>query len=269
MVEEQKETLGLPTVEELCLEVALYKSIPLNDTNANARWLHDVENFTKNFDCYCVGCGRISVFQSQAVRGSFIRNKIFNPRHISLYLECSRNQKHDLLLLFIFEDMNIIKIGQYPSMADLASSDIQKYRKILDNDSYKEFSRSVGLISHGVGIGAFVYLRRIFEKLISEAYEQTKLQPDWEDDIYQKSRMDEKIGLLQNYLPVFLVENKVLYSILSKGIHDLTEVECLEAFPVIKLGIELILDEKIQEKKRKDKIKVAKKSIGQLSEQLK
>jgi len=55
-------------------------------------------------------------------------------------------------------------------------------------------------------------------------------------------------------LPTAL-QNPNLYTILSKGIHELTEEECLEMFPMIKIGIELILDERIAEKEREKKRK--------------
>ncbi len=40
-----------------------------------------------------------------------------------------------------------------------------------------------------------------------------------------------------------------MYSILSKGIHELSEEECLQYFKLMKIGIELILDEQLEEKK--------------------
>jgi hypothetical protein len=61
------------------------------------------------------------------------------------------------------------------------------------------------------------------------------------------------------------VEHKVLYAILSKGIHELSEEECLQAFPVVRLGIELILDEKIEQQEKERKIKDASKAIQNLS----
>ena len=81
--------------------------------------------------------------------------------------------------------------------------------------------------------------------------------------------MDEKIGLLKDYLPSFLVENKSIYSILSKGIHELDENTCLEYFETMKLGIEIILDQKLEKKKQKDKEEEAKKRIAQLNGKLK
>ena len=60
--------------------------------------------------------------------------------------------------------------------------------------------------------------------------------------------MDEKIKLLEDYLPAFLVQNRRLYGILSKGVHELSEAECIKAFPTVKGGLELILDERLAAK---------------------
>ena len=48
---------------------------------------------------------------------------------------------------------------------------------------------------------------------------------------------------------------------MSKGIHELSENECLKHFSVIKLGIELILDEKLDALKKEEKLKAASKAI--------
>ena len=151
----------------------------------------------------------------------------------------------------------IKKVGQCFSIADYQNHDIKKYRKVLGKEMYNEFSKAVGLFSHGVGIGSFVYLRRIIEIfVIQEAYDNESKKDGFNDEFYQKSRIKEKIDLLKDSIPEFLVSNKSLYGILSKGIHELSEKECLEIFPVLKTSIEYILDEikakrELEEKKLK------------------
>ncbi len=77
--------------------------------------------------------------------------------------------------------------------------------------------------------------------------------------------MTEKIALLSDHLPVFLVENRSLYGILSKGVHDLTEEECLSFFPAVKVAIELILDDKLEQMERDRKVKKAKAAINTIA----
>ena len=69
----------------------------------------------------------------------------------------------------------------------------------------------------------------------------------WDDAVFLKSRMDDKIKLLSFTLPKLLVEHSGMYSILSKGIHELSEQECLRYFNTLRLGIGMILDEELAE----------------------
>jgi len=154
-------------------------------------------------------------------------------------------------------------------MADIEQGQVQHYRSVLDKAHYQELNRALGLASHGVGIGSFVYLRRIFERLVDEARAKASEEADWDEDAYSKARMDEKIQLLKSYLPEFLVEQRGLYGILSLGIHSLDEETCLTHFPVIRTGIELILDQKLAVEQQKRKMAEAKKQIGQIQQQMK
>jgi len=55
-----------------------------------------------------------------------------------------------------------------------------------------------------------------------------------------------------------------LYAILSKGIHSSDEDECVKYFDAVRLGIELILDEKLEQQKKLEKIAQAKQAIQQI-----
>lgn len=184
-------------------------------------------------------------------------------------LTCVRTK--ELIYVFIFFDIKnstIQKIGQYQSIADFHISQIKKYDKVLSKEKLKEFTRAIGLAANGVGIGSFVYLRRIFEDLIEEAHLKAKITNAWDDEKFAKQRMSEKIELLKEFLPAFLVENKTIYGILSIGIHSLKEEECLAYFETVKVGIELILDEKVDLLIKKKKIDDAKSKIALLTSKI-
>src|SRR4030095_4835381 len=98
-------------------------------------------------------------------------------------------------VFYVFYHLNLssdefMKIGQYPSIADLHISKIKNYDKILTKEQLKEFTRGIGLAANGVGIGSFVYLRRIFEDLIDEAREKADKE-GLDVTNYNKIRMDE------------------------------------------------------------------------------
>jgi hypothetical protein len=81
--------------------------------------------------------------------------------------------------------------------------------------------------------------------------------------------MDEKIEMLREHLPAFFVKNENIYGISSKGIHELTESECLSSFEPLQVEIELILDEKIEQAEKKRKKQQAKAAIQKIKQQIK
>ncbi len=248
MSNEEALTETFPDFPDLCLNTPLYLSIPFE--KGDVPKLRDIEFYMGHLDCYCLECKQPSVFTSDqdTIYGrSFEFYERKQKDIVERHFFCSRNNSHELNFYFRFHNSTVTKIGQYPSMADLATHDIRKYRRVLGANRYSEFSRAVGLVSHGVGIGSFIYLRRIIEQLIEDSHQIEIKSDGWNEDQYIRSRTSEKIKMLENSLPEFLVANKPIYSILSKGIHDLEEQECLDSFHIVKVGIELILDEKLQE----------------------
>jgi len=189
---------------------------------------------TKTFDCFCDGCNQNSTFKQfnpNDVSGDLaahnlraLQNNIFTITYL-----CTRDEKHKMVFhLFYSIDNTIEKIGQYPSLASITKPELRKYRTVLPNEKYLELIKGVGLHSHSAGIGAFVYLRRIFEFLIEEAHVKAQSDGNWDDKAYNDGRgMDAKVQMLSKFLPPFLVEHKQLYGIMSYGVLELSEELCI------------------------------------------
>lgn len=193
-----------------------------------------------------------------------------NGGFTNLEVKCKRSDNvFHFYILWIPENSELSKVGQYPSVADFHISEIKQYSKLLTKEKLKEFTRAIGLAANGVGIGSFVYLRRIFEFLILDAYQNAKSENKINEEEFKTARMDKKIEFLEHYLPNFLTENKTVYSILSQGVHNLDEQTCLEHFDTLRVGIEIMLDEKLEEQKKLEKTELAKKKIADLKSKLK
>ena len=85
------------------------------------------------------------------------------------------------------------------------------------------------------------YLPDIMTFLIQKCFDENSTDKGWVVADFQKLRVPERIGFLKDYLPDFLVKNKQVYGILSEGIHELTEEDCLgqvtrETCPTIRRG---------------------------------
>ncbi len=277
---------SLPQPEEFFLDIPLYQSF--KTTKACAEGLGKVVFFNGKVDAYCIHCKKDSVFSSNTQNpvDAKLRNAkasttyydgdalayneiLAKTRYFLVTLECARNSNHTIVFIFSLVNDMFTKIGQAPSSADLTHAEIVKYIHVLGQEKYAEFNRAIGLSAHGVGIGSFVYLRRILEGLIEDAHFKAKTAAGWDDEAYQKGRIVEKILQLQNFLPQFLIEKRMIYSILSKGIHELSEEECLSMFPLLKAGIEFILDEKLQDVERQKKMQEVTKSLSKLVQQIK
>lgn len=142
------------------------------------------------------------------------------------------------------EEDVIEKVGQYPSVADIHIAQVKKYRKVLGESYIRDFTKAIGLAANGIGTGAFVYLRRIFEHLVIEIGEEAIKSGDVDRVSFESSKMDNKLLMLSKYLPEVITANKPLYGVLSAGIHSLSEDTCLEYFSSVRTVIELILDER-------------------------
>lgn len=155
----------------------------------------------------------------------------------------------------------IQRIGQQPFYGDLHIVQVKKYSHVLSVWQIGELTRAVGLASHDVGVGAYVYLRRIFKSLVEEAHQSALSHSGWDEEPYQRARMSERITLLKSHLPSFLIEHPGMYALLSKGIHELSEDDCLKHFETLRIGVELILDERLDLRERALKIAAAKTAI--------
>lgn len=176
--------------------------------------------------------------------------------------------KHFISYSFVVKDNYLIKTGQYPSVNDLINSKLKRYKKI-DYDLFQELQLANGLFSHGVGIGSFVYLRRVIEKYIVNEKYKKHLQSQQsitysEIDNRLKDKFADKINVLKDDLSELLHGNTKIYTILSSGIHELSNEVCLELFPVIFDSICIILDEEIERKEMAAKRKELAKKLNKL-----
>lgn len=260
----------------------------LCDITDNDLFIFEKEGKWEEFLDSCVRCCKDTILNSASeIRRDYICGfdsshrvfvdfRIYDPiepddfnEYASLLDASDKNSKEIIGAFEYLQNCLIIqKVGQYPSLADLQMYNIEKYRKILGNNSYRDFTRALGLWADGIGAGAFLYLRRILERLVEEKHQELIKESDWDEDNYIKSRFDNRIKILDEcgivIFPKELNDIKTrLYGVLSKGVHESTDDECNELFPYVEFSIERILDEQIKQKELEEKIKRLKNKINQ------
>lgn len=181
--------------------------------------------------------------------------------------QCAMDARHYTDYIVRAEGNMLVKIGQFPSIADLTFPELDKYKKVLSSTDRKEFGRALGLYAHGIGAGSYVYLRRIFERLLMQAKEIAGSAIN--ESEFSKAHVDEKITMLSDYLPNMLTSNPTIYGILSKGIHELSEKECITYFPVLKECICMILGEWEEIRKKKEQETALASALSKISSSIK
>lgn len=281
------------TVGEFLFDLPLYHKVSRDDSEDIINFLmigglgkREVDGYNPIEQCestFAMFCSAYNTVQSPLGRGhlevSYVSGKSEKFDTFEVILKCKRYGTFLHYLVHAEYDnedyehshiMSISKVGQYPSVADFHIGQVHKYDKVLPKDKMREFTKAIGLAANGVGIGSFVYLRRIFEYLVFEAHEVAKSKnPSFDKTAFTSGRMNEKIQMLSGYLPDYLVEHHAIYGILSKGIHELGEEECKKYFPVLKASIELILDEKLEAYQKEMRKKEIGNALSQIAGEIK
>lgn len=202
-------------IKEFYFDLPLYTPIKIDNSNL-AKWLKLLVSGEK-FDAYNPIIKETTTYTTQRTQQNSGSLWNFYKGIKEFEIKCVRNNFQVRIFLLVEhknEDDKFIyisKIGQTPSIAYLHISRVKDYHNVLDKAKIKEFTKAIGLAANGVGIGSFVYLRRIFENLIENAHEQAKRDSNWDESKYFESRVVERIGMLKDYLPSFLVANKTMY----------------------------------------------------------
>lgn len=182
---------------------------------------------------------------------------------------CAMDEGHRLDYVVRTENNTLQKIGQFPSVADLAFPELNQYKKVLSKEDMRAMRRAIGLHAQGIGIGSYVYLRRIIEHLINDAKNMAVGEGVITEDQYQSEKVRDRIQLLKNYLPDMLTSNSTIYGIISKGIHELSEDDCITYFPVLQECIFMILEEWNQAKKKAAAEKRMSDSLSKIASEVK
>jgi hypothetical protein len=188
-----------PSVDEFLFGAPLYSEYDLRPLDAEQRsFAFDLFYEALIVDGHCVGCRKASTFhrtepKTRRLDHEDLKHIEENEPCLLMTTSCTRDEKHQIVFVFRTDNFIIQKIGQYPSLADIANDESRTYRQVLEQTDSKELHRPIGLAAHGVGVGSFVYLRRVFERLITRRFDAFKENEGWSVDNFLSRRMDEKI----------------------------------------------------------------------------
>ncbi|MBO4245568.1 MAG: hypothetical protein J5892_02360 [Bacilli bacterium] len=252
-------------INEKMLLYPLYKPMSVNTKVANYKFF-PYNNL--KIECYCNLCKQRRIFTLHNSSYAWISMSIqgkqasaadeLRGKDYFRIIGCG-DCGHSLIVDFkVLSNDRILKIGQYPSIYDLNEEINNKpFIKELGNEYAGYYKKACSLYSFNTCIGALIYLRRIFEKLLIDCFNDNKDNLDFSEDEFLHYRIEDRVKKLKKYLPSLLFENgfNIIYARVSDGIHNLSEEECQEIFPILKCALEEILIQKLanleREKRRK------------------
>ncbi len=282
---------GMEKLISLLRESPLYENLAIDGKEAYDI-LQAIDYGRIVFDLYCPMCGHNTTWQRPAepnqstsahLRGTVDYKQVDALKNTlkNLDFSCARNRTHVATFSIALFDVNmdkttgraatltLQKYGQLPALADVAASELDAYKSFIDAADLRELKRAVGLATHGIGIGAFVYLRRIFERMVQEAGQRAAQGANGLDlGAFSTMRMEDKLQAVKGFVPDWMVQNRKLYSILSVGLHELTEEACREAFPAVKTGIIALLEQHAELARREERAREAAKALEKLGRSL-
>lgn len=199
-------------------------------------------------------------------RLSFFREKCID-QHGNFTVSAKCKKGHEFQATFhVTKDWDLIKIGQYPSRMEFERY-IKDYSKVLSKENNRELNSAIGLATHGVGAGSYVYLRRVFERLVFDIFNK-EYKGEVTLDQFISKKMEEKLKTLDIHFND-KINKKLLYGILSKGIHELDESECKEYFNLVLQAVLIILEEQLERKEKINRENEIAKLINDVHDKLK
>ena len=254
-------------IKEFFEEVPLYSwwEFKKPRINRNSLWI-------KGIDAFCETCEQIRPFQDMRSRGS---GAGMPPQVLSTgqsyfqfsCVSCGKQRLEYLVDQAVGEEtIKFQKYGELPRKHLERDRLLQKFFSD-DSDCYE---KAVVCLSHGYGIAAFAYLRRIIEnniiKLIALLQEDVKTSEGNSivmkalQELRENSPMSDKIRVANRALPVYLKPDGLnplgkLYQVLSEGIHSYTDQECLQRANAVKKCLKYLISELASRKEHRRQFK--------------
>lgn len=187
---------------------------------------------------------------------------------------CQSCKKHHLELLLKVDlirgddnstRMILQKLGQHPTSKIKLNSYVRKY---LNDENKELYQKALMNISHGYGLGAFAYLRRVVENQLMAFLQDISLfdYPESESlaQVLASHKTKHDTSKLIESVYQFLPETlkaigtnpfKFLYAELSSGIHESNDGDCLERAIAMDKILVFVIERISQEKNEVSEIR--------------
>ena len=181
--------------------------------------------------------------------------------------------------------LKVKKVGQYPSpeaeITDEVAATLKEALGSYDQSVINLYRNALRFEQLGYGIAAYAYYRQIFEKcingLLQLTLQKTSSPPEERAHLAnicnKKGDTTNKIRAISKELPRVFNDTQdndgnrallTMWKLLSDGIHNLSDLECLQTAEQIKVGLEVLIGSVATKKRKQQKQTRHKKALKNL-----
>jgi len=247
-------------VADWLLNLPLYSPVTIDSPTSPT--VRAILTYVSIIDFYCPFCKKYTPFQGllstetqnsivserMAVKGFGVTAGFWQQKKFSKELACKRAE-HKVTFHFQIEDGKLLKVGQYPSIAEINFGEALDFAEALGEQRARDLNKAIELAGLGAGLGAYIYLKKVFLSLLEDAHQKAKLKKSsskhWDEACYSNAAISDKVKLLSLHMPSIIVQHPEYYAILDRNLDQLSDQECLNRFNPLKTAVLVIADERL------------------------
>ena len=247
-------------VADWFVKLPLYSPVDIGTNSSSA--VKAILTSKINVDFYCPACKKESTFQGilspdtqnsiasemMAIKSFGIASGFWSQTIFSKQLECPR-AGHKATFYFQVEEGKLVKVGQYPSIADIHYGERLAFSEALGEARTREIDKAVELASEGKGLGAITYLKKLIDSLLHDFDQDNGVSAILGASMDYQQKMAALSAQKVNSIPDFLVHHPEFYAVLNTDLQTLTEEECLTSFEGLKTVVFFLADQKVAQAK--------------------
>ena len=225
----------------------------------------------REIDAFCEECKQSRPFQDLRPKGGGTVMPDLGLQTGTSHLEftcvsCKKSKrKYHVEQIIDGETIRLQKYGELPKKQLERNPVLQGFLK----DDLENYEKAVVCLSNGYGVAAFAYFRRVVENNINKLLDLVREDAQSSsantklielDKLRKNSPMGNKIKIANHALPEYLNpsgQNPLgrLYKVLSEGVHEFSEEECLNKAKATSECLAYLVGELTSRKKHRDRFK--------------
>ena len=240
------------TFEEILQKKQIGESVVFSES------IKDDKEYVVNEKCFNCETTMSFVYHQIPIRGN---SGYIICRPLRLYEgKCVKCKESHYALLY--GEPESTSLFFFPDASSMVS-EYSSYEQLLSSQQLSDLHNSEKAFSMGLYAASLLYIRRVLESLVFQILKENN------EDFKKTEKFVELLKKAEKFIKIFPDDfsdiKGTFYKFISEGVHEWTDQECSEQYPLAKYAIVRILDHYKQGKDREKKNSELRKAIGKMN----